>query len=71
MDLKRTFVIVLGCCLAAPAAALAQTTQLNRPGSPYIFGVPFSPFAGPQYNVPGPQAPSRKMGVERVAVLDP
>jgi hypothetical protein len=51
----RKFVIVLACCLTASPAALAQTRKLNRPGLPFIFGVPSSPFAAPQYNVPGPQ----------------
>src|SRR5215472_16889003 len=51
----RKFVIVLGCCLVASPAAFAQTTTLNRPGSPYVAGEPFSPFPAPQYNVPGPQ----------------
>jgi hypothetical protein len=29
-------------------SSLAQTTTLNRPGSPYIAGAPFSPFPAPQ-----------------------
>jgi hypothetical protein len=51
----RKLFIVLGFCLAASPAAFAQTRTVNRPGSPYIAGKPFSPFPAPRYSVPGPQ----------------
>jgi hypothetical protein len=63
----RICVIVLGCCLAGPSAALGQVTIINPP----VAGAPLSPFPPPQYNLPGPQlvVPQPGNPLQQVATL--